>query len=269
MRTERNRQSAAVGGRGYVRHAMTEQLIPAAESAAARFPDCRGCAYFCGGPARVCQGCAHPLLIAPGPDACLVCAQRLRPDGYCPNELCHSPRRRINRIHAISYQAGPMRRAINNYKYRGATGLAVVLGRLLVAWLEEQMAGDPPGLIVVNPSFVGPGGQRLAHTEAVLAAAANADPGGRWPFSPAAVVKTQPTLRSADGLAWSKRVSGNELRDALLVRDPDRTAGQFVLVYDDVCTTGSQLDAVAGCLLDQGGAARVEGVVLARAPWRS
>jgi predicted amidophosphoribosyltransferase len=43
---------------------------------------------------------------------------------------------------------------------------------------------------------------------------------------------------------------------------------ETVLVYDDICTTGGQLDAVAGCLHDQGGAARVEGVVLARAPWR-
>jgi len=42
-----------------------------------------------------------------------------------------------------------------------------------------------------------------------------------------------------------------------------------VLVIDDVCTTGSQLDAVACCLLDWGNAARVEGVVLARAPWKS
>jgi predicted amidophosphoribosyltransferase len=41
-----------------------------------------------------------------------------------------------------------------------------------------------------------------------------------------------------------------------------------VLVIEDVCTTGTQLDAVAGVLLDQGRAARVEGVVLARAPWR-
>jgi|HubBroStandDraft_4_1064222.scaffolds.fasta_scaffold21616_3 predicted amidophosphoribosyltransferase len=161
-----------------------------------------------------------------------------------------------------------MRRAINEYKYRGSRGLAVVLGRLLLGWLEEHMAADPPGLIVVNPSFVGPGGQQFAHTEAVLAAAADADPGNRWPFDPAAIVKTRSTLRSADAQAWSKRVSGNELRDALLVPDPARTAGQVVLIYDDVCTTGTQLDAVAGCLLDQGGAARVEAVVLARALWR-
>ncbi len=99
-----------------------------------------------------------------------------------------------------------------------------------------------------------------------------ADGGAAWPFdagSPAAIVKTGPTLRSADAQAWSKRVSGNELRGALRIPDRARTAGKFVLVYDDICTTGTQLDAVAGCLVDQGGAARVEGIVLARALWRS
>jgi predicted amidophosphoribosyltransferase len=169
----------------------------------------------------------------------------------------------------MGYQAGAMRRAINSYKYRGSRGLAVVLGRLLLAWLEQHMAADPPGLIVVNPSFVAPGGQQFAHTEEVLSAAAEADGGERWPFDPTAIIKTRSTLKSADGQAWSKRVSGNDLRDALLVPDPARTAGQFVLVYDDVCTTGTQLDAVAAVLLDQGRAARVEAVVLARALWRN
>jgi predicted amidophosphoribosyltransferase len=244
------------------------QPIEAGELRTAGFPDCPGCAYFRTGPVSVCVACAGPELVRPGAETCVVCAQRLLPDGSCPNELCRSPRRRIDKIHAIGYQTGSLRRAINNYKYRGCRSLSVVLGRLLLAWLEEHMAADLPGLIVVNPSFVGPGGQQFAHTEAVMAAAAQADPGNRWPFDPAAIIKTQPVLRSADGQAWSKRVSGNELRDALLIRDPARTAGQFVLVYDDVCTTGTQLDAVAGCLLDQGGAARVEGVVLARAPWR-
>jgi predicted amidophosphoribosyltransferase len=247
---------------------MTDELIPVGVPTAG-FPDCHGCEYFRSGPARLCLACASPRLLPPGPDACPSCAQRLRADGAaCPNELCRSSRRRIDKIHAMGYQAGPMRRAINSYKYRGSRGLAVVLGRLLLAWLELHMAADPPGLIVVNPSFVAPGGQQFAHTEAVLSAAAEADGGDRWPFDPTAIIKTRSTLKSADGQAWSKRVSGNDLRDALLVPDPARTAGEFVLVYDDVCTTGTQLDAVAGCLLDQGGAARVEAIVLARAAWR-
>jgi predicted amidophosphoribosyltransferase len=105
----------------------------------------------------------------------------------------------------------------------------------------------------------------------VLHAAADADAVHRWPFhtaTPAAVVRTRMTLKSADAQAWSKRATANELRDALAIPDPGRTVGKFILVYDDICTTGGQLDAVAGCLLDQGRAARVEGVVLARAPWR-
>jgi predicted amidophosphoribosyltransferase len=83
-----------------------------------------------------------------------------------------------------------------------------------------------------------------------------------------AIVKTRPTLKSADAQAWAKRVTGAELRGALVIPDPGRTTGRFIVVYDDICTTGTQLDAVAACLLDDGGASRVEGLVLARAPWR-
>jgi predicted amidophosphoribosyltransferase len=256
----------SVGSGGYVRRTMTDWLLPQAE-----FPGCHDCANFAAGPARTCLACASQRLSRPSAECCPICSQRLGPGGGCPNELCRSPHRRIGKIHAIGYQSGSLRRVINSYKYRGTRSWSVVLGRLLLAWLDERMAADPPGLIVANPGFVGPGGQEFGHAEAVLAAAAGADVSARWPFdrsSPAAVIKTQPTLKSADAQAWSKRATGYELRAALEVPDPRRTAGKFILIYDDVCTTGTQLDAVAGCLLDQGGAARVEGVVLARATWR-
>jgi predicted amidophosphoribosyltransferase len=237
----------------------------------AEFPGCQRCGNFRSGPAEVCLVCAARQLTRPGPGACCVCSQLLTPKGACPNELCGSARRRIGKIHAIGYQSGPLRAAISAYKYRGARSMSGVFGRLLVAWLAETLAADPPDLIVANPSFVGVGGQEFAHTEAVLVAAAQADRGGRWAFdpgTPAAIIKTGPTLQSADAQAWSKRAIGHELRAALEVPEPARTAGKFVLVYDDVCTTGTQLDVVAGCLLDRGYAARVEAVVLARAPWR-
>jgi len=244
---------------------MTDQL------ALAGFPRCHSCGNFRDGPARTCLICASQQLARPGADACGVCSQRLDPGGGCTNELCRSPGRRISKIHAIGYQSGALRSVVISYKYRGTRSWSVVLGRLLLAWLEDTMAGDPPGLIVVNPGYAGPGGDDFAHAEAVLAAAARADAGKRWPFdtaSPAAVVKTRPTFKSADGQAWSKRATGTELRSALRVPDPARTAGRYILIFDDVCTTGTQLDAVAGCLLDEGKALRVEGVVLARAPWR-
>jgi predicted amidophosphoribosyltransferase len=238
------------------------------------FPYCHDCARFRSGPAATCLACASRQISRPGRAGCPVCAQHLAADGRCPNELCHQPGRRIHRIHAIGYQAGSMRRAIYSYKYGDVRSLAVPLGRLVLGWLEEHMCADPPGLIVANPGYADAAsatGQALGHTEAVLRAAAAADAARRWSFdtaTPAAIVKTRPTLKSADAQAWSKRVTANELREALAVPDPGRTAGRYVLVYDDVCTTGGQLDAIAGCLLDEGGARRVEGLVLARAPWR-
>jgi predicted amidophosphoribosyltransferase len=238
------------------------------------FPYCLDCVRFRSGPAAACLACASGQISRPASGACAVCEQRLAADGRCPNELCRHPGRRISRIHAIGYQTGAMRRAIHRYKYDGVRSLALPLGRLLLGWLEERMAADPPGLIVVNPSQAGVDravGQPIGHTEAVLYAAAAADGARRWPFdtaTPAAIVKTRPTLKSADAQAWSKRVTANELRGALVVPDRTRTAGRFILVYDDICTTGGQLNAIAACLLDEGGATRVEGLVLARAPWR-
>jgi predicted amidophosphoribosyltransferase len=249
---------------------MTAAPLPAV------FPGCRGCARFRAGPPRLCLACARSQLRLVPEGACPVCGQRPDAKGNCPNGLCHSQRRQIGRIHAIAYQVDPLRRVINDYKYRGARSWPVVLGRLLLAWLDENLTADQPDLIVANPSFVGPGGQLFAHTEAVLDAAA-AESAARlvpcpgWHFdttSPRAIVKSAPTLTSADAQAWYKRASAVDLRGALSVPDPARTEDRFVLVYDDVCTTGGQLDAVADCLIREGGAHRVEGVVLARALWR-
>lgn len=244
---------------------MSDQPSPAG------FPGCHRCAYFGSGAAAACLACARRTVELPAGRACRICSQRVAPGGTCPNELCRNPNRRIGTIHAIGYHSGPLRQAINSYKYRGVRSWSALFGRLLLAWLDENLAADPPGLIVVNPSFVGARGQLFAHTEAVLAEAARQDLVGRWPFdaaTPRAITKLRPTLESADSQAWSKRVSGEDLRSALAVPDPSRTAGQHILVYDDICTTGTQLDVVAGCLLDLGNAARVDGVVLARAVWR-
>jgi predicted amidophosphoribosyltransferase len=204
------------------------------------------------------------------PDCCPICSQILD-GGRCPNWLCSDPQRRIARIRAIAYLSGDLRSKILDYKYGGRTGWAPIFGRLLVGWLEQNAVVSPPDLIVANPTYVAPDGPAFAHTEAVLAAAEREDSLGRWPFdvgSPRIIVKTGPTTKSAASTAPAKRAAARELRRALQVTDPARTVGKRILLYDDVCTTGSQLAAVAAVLIDQGSAASVEGIVLARAPWR-
>jgi predicted amidophosphoribosyltransferase len=249
---------------------MSEPVVlPAGEPLG--FPRCAKCPYRLTGPPRICVSCASKTLEAIAPRACLVCSQRLEDGNLCRNWLCTDPARRIEHIDAISYLSGPLKDKIHSYKYEGKTGWALIFSRLLLGWLEAHASDDPPDLIVANPTYLAPGQPGPGHVEAIISHAATADYEGRWLWDlhePAAVIKTQPTSRSAGRTAAAKRTAASELRNALTVPDPDRTRGRSILVFDDVCTTGSQLDAVAACLLDQGLAARVRGLTLARAPWR-
>jgi predicted amidophosphoribosyltransferase len=207
----------------------------------------------------------------PSPRACPICSQRLDRDSTCRNSLCRDPKRRIERIDAITSHSGAMQDKIHSYKYDGQAGWSLIFGRLVVRWLEAHAADDPPDLIVANPTYVGPGQPGPGHIEAIIRAAAAADSGGRWPFDvrvPAAVIKAEATEQSAGRSFAEKRIAAAALREVLKIPDPARTAGRRILVFDDVCTTGRQLDAVADCLVQEGRAARVGALVLARAPWR-
>ena len=222
------------------------------------------------GPARICVACAGKTLEAIAPiGACPVCSQILGADGTCPNWLCDDPHRRIERIDAIAYLSGALQVRIYRYKYLGMTGCSLIVGRLLVGWLEAHASDDPPDLIVANPTYTRRA--ETGHIERIIGSAAVADTEQRWAFDlydPAAIVKTGKTEKSAGRTAAAKRAAAAELRRLLKIPDPVVTEGRSILVFDDVCTTGSQLDAVADCLLEEGHANEVRGLVLARAPWR-
>jgi predicted amidophosphoribosyltransferase len=244
-------------------------VLPAGEPPG--FPQCPTCPYRLMGPAWICVACASKTLEAIAPRACPVCSQRLENDSPCRNSLCRERDRRIERIDAIAYHSGALQDKIHSYKYEGKTGWSLIFGRLLVGWLEAYAEGDPPDLIVANPTYIGPGQPGPGHVEGVIRSAAVADYDGRWAFdasAPAAITKTKPTDKSAGKSLAEKRAVAAALRQVLDVPDPARTRGQDILVFDDVCTTGYQLNAVADCLLDQGQAARVRALALARAPWQ-
>lgn len=235
------------------------------------FPKCPKCSYLRSGPPHTCLKCAAASFEGIAANSCTTCNQMLE-GGECPNWLCSDPARRVSKIHAIAYSSGPLRKTILSYKYNGRTGWSLIFGRLLVAWLDQYAPAVSFDLIVANPTYVGDGGAPFGHTESVIEAASKEGVLGEWPFDimkPRAILKVNSTPKSAGLGATTKRMAAAELRSALRIPDVRSVEGKRVLVYDDVCTTGSQLDAIAGFLMDEGGAVEVEGVVLARAPWRS
>ena len=244
-------------------------MLPAGEPPG--FPSCPQCPYARAGPAWICVQCAGRTLEAIAQRACSICSQRLEGGSPCRNSLCRDRHRRVERIDAIAYLSGPLQAKIHSYKYEGRGGWAVIFARLLVGWLEANAANDPPDLIVANPTYTDPAHARLGHIEKIIVAASIEDYEGRWHFDVGgrpAIIKTRATEKSAGQSAAAKRAAAEAPRAALAIPDPARTQRRHILVFDDVCTTGSQLNAVADSLLAEGRAERVRALVLARAPWR-
>jgi predicted amidophosphoribosyltransferase len=237
------------------------------------FPECPQCYWYQNGNSLVCGRCAgKSLQVVTGP-ACPVCSRALLSGGgRCGNPLCNAASRSIERIHAVSIYLPPVDYPIRRLKYHGGLGWATVFGRLVVGHLDAHHRADDYDLIVANPTFPDPAvPTAVRHTELVLDAAAADDVLGVWPFDtsePRAVIKTGPTPKSAGGTYGEKVAAADALLEVLSLTDPSLIGGKRVLVYDDVCTTGLQLDRVARHLKALGGARSVEALVLARAPWR-
>ena len=163
---------------------------------------------------------------------------------------------------------GEIRRQLLRFKYQGKTGWAPIFGRLVVGWLNRWAGEDEYDLVTPMPTYLGPGStSEIPHTEEIIKAAAAEDQRQTWPFDdedPTLLIRTGVTPRSAGQNYAAKRAAAAALRDVLEVTADVR--GLNVLVFDDVCTTGSQLDVAAAVLLEAG-ARSVEGLVLARTPW--
>ncbi len=248
-----------------------EPPLPLGEPAG--FPRCPSCPYLHGGTSHTCTWCAGRTFQPIGARSCPVCSQYVDESGHCRNGLCQTTGRNIGTIRAIAYLAGDLQTKIHAYKYGTPPriGWATIFGRLLLGYLETHMNPRAVDLVVANPTYLGPGEAGPGHTERVIDAAYYEDLFGEWPLDvtePRAIIKTGPTPKSAGGTLLEKQHAARKLRALLRLPDPGRIQGKRILVYDDVCTSGSQLDAVAGHLIKHGGAEKVDAVVLARAPWR-
>jgi len=164
-------------------------------------------------------------------------------------------------------RTGELREAINRYKYEGRWGWALIFGRVMAGFLEEQAALFRQfDIITASPTYVGPDGRSFDHTRRVLEqAAAEVSPGAVWPFDIAGeplIVKAGPTPRMVgNGYRGRQRIAEGPLRDALRVTRVQDVRGKRVLVYDDVLTDGLTLNEVARALRIVG-ATEVCGVTL-------
>jgi predicted amidophosphoribosyltransferase len=177
--------------------------------------------------------------------------------------------RGFSRVDAVAVYSGALRDKIHKLKYDGASGWAMIFGRLLVGWMEshpEQMEGVDH--VVGNPTHAGR--QPIQHIEAIMDAAFTEDVTRALPLSaPGAhrLVKGAETPRSANKSLDGKRVAATAHAAALTwTGDTGDIKGARVLLVDDVFTSGSQLQHV-GLRLRASGAADVSGLVLARVPW--
>ena len=130
-------------------------------------------------------------------------------------------------------------------------------------WLDQHaVQASQYSHIMANPSHVDR--QPYQHTELIMVAAATEDVHRRWPIVLNGLIKPVDTPRSAGNSFAIKQANAQAHADAIQATVPLARAN--ILLVDDLFTTGCQFDAV-GRKLAALGAARVDGLVLARVPW--
>lgn len=233
------------------------------------FPDCPRCPYVQHGSWSICSACVseqHPAIENP----CPLCSQE-KSANSCSNYLCQNDEQRhFENIYAITMHKGKLRDKLKLFKEHGKTGWGIIFARMLIGYLETNRNPNAVDIIIANPSNPG-----REHIDLVFRRAAEFYSGNRWKFDSTedpAITKEQETTRSRTTLSqdnrWEiKKQAAKEHAEALELKHPDRIAGRRVVVYDDICTTGHQLNEVARRLKDEWGALKVYGIVLARHPW--
>lgn len=190
------------------------------------------------------------------PPICLRCGDPLDhlTSGLCPR--CRNTPSQIHRVRSVYYFEGALRTAIRRFKYDGLTALAQPLGRLMADyWLTHPLSGD----IIVPVPLHDDRRRNRGFNQAALLAYALSERAG-LPVDDTTLVRCRATA-SQVGLDVEAR--RQNVADAFRCGSR-RFADRSVLVIDDVCTTGSTLEACA-VALREGGAASVHALTLARA----
>lgn len=214
-------------------------------------PRCPGCGRV---GSTFCDACLARIELPAAP-ACIRCGHPQDTEQLCPT--CRETPSQLDRITASAIFAHPLRDAIHELKYNNGRSLARPLGvRMAAAWRQGNLAAD---VIIPVPLHTARQAERGYNQAALLARIVSQEVG--VPIGETALVRAKATQQQALLKAVERR---ENVRDAFACRGDVR--GKHVVLVDDVCTTGSTLEACAAALRASG-AASVCAFTLARARW--
>lgn len=227
----------------------------------------RGC-WTCGGGYPISPACLARALAPIPPDACPRCAQRRR-GGRCPSLGCRRGWLRVGTTHvALGYKQGDVQRLLIAAKDAAEWGAVTLLGRLLAGYIVHH----PPlrAYDIILPVPFHPSGLRgrpmhpltAVYLDALAALRSECPLDDLVPPFLVQVRAVGPLRGQHEWDRW------RAVRGAFALGFATRMLrGARVLVIDDVMTTGATLSECARVLREQGGAAVVDALVLARQPW--
>jgi ComF family protein len=203
--------------------------------------------------ALYCISCyASVSLISP--PICPLCGQPGQQPDLC--RACQGQPLQIDGIRSVAAYEGTLREAIHCFKYKYVRGLAEVLGGLLVTFWRANVF--PVDVIVPVPLHRRRVRERGYNQSALLALVLGREV--HLPVLIDALHRDRYTI-SQVRLGWQER--RKNVADAFSCVDR-RVVGEDILLVDDVCTTGSTLEACS-IALRSGGARSVFALTLARA----
>jgi predicted amidophosphoribosyltransferase len=201
-------------------------------------------------------------------DACPRCAQPPI-SGVCRSLACRlglSPIRRTDAV--LGYKRGDVERLVLAAKR--VEGWAITaLGRVLAGWLLEAAVRRRYDVVVPVPFHRTSLGGRPAHPLTAIYLDARPAVRPQVPLddlAPPFLVQRRPR---PERRTESERTRWQAVRGTIALGYPTRLLhGAHVLIVDDVMTSGATVGECARVMLEDGGAAAVDAVVLARQPWR-
>ena len=204
----------------------------------------------------ICPGCG-----AEGPPICLACRRafdsRLALPAGTPLGLADGPPDPLLQLEWCAPFSGTVRKALHALKYAGERRLAQPIGEALAGrWRAASAGGD---LLVPIPVHASRRRER-GYDQAELIAAAAAPPLA-MPWIPA-LFRTRATTAQYH---LDRRNRAANVAEAFAVRPEARRAiaGRWIVLVDDVVTTGATLGAAGEALL-AAGALAVSAITVAR-----